>query len=102
MVLGTTPTPRMVQTVPTRVKGETPKTNPTVVTMVTREAVEVSKGEVKTMMQTRTRAVGPAVGANTTPRREPTLLPALSQDRTNVRTWPMTAWLPLLTMTSLI
>ena len=51
MVLGTTPTPRMVQTVPTRVKEETPRTNlvmVTRVTRVTRGMVEVSKGAIKT------------------------------------------------------
>ena len=92
----------MVQIDPTRVKEETPKTNPTMATMVTREAVEVSKGEIKTAMQTKTRAVGMAVGVNTTHRRETTLLPTLSQDKTKVRTLPMTAWLPLSTMMSLI
>ena len=70
MVLGTTPIPRMVQTVPTRVKGETPKTNLVMVTMVTRGVVEVSKGEIKTPMRTKTRAVGTAVGGNTTRRRD--------------------------------
>ena len=102
MVLETTPTPRMVQIVPTRVKGETPKTNLVMVTRVTRGVVEVSKGAIKTPMRTNTRAVGPAVRANTTPRRETSLLPTLSQDRTKVRTWPMTAWLPLSTIMSLI
>ena len=99
MILGTTPTPRMVQIDPTRVKGETPKTN---LVMVTREAVEVSRGEIKTPMQTKTRAVGMAVGVNTTSRRDTTLLPTLSQDRTKVRTLPTTAWLLLSTMMSLI
>ena len=48
MVLGTNPTPRMVQIVPTRVKEETPRTNLVMVTRVTRGMVEVSKGAIKT------------------------------------------------------
>ena len=92
----------MIQIDPTRVKGEIPKTNPTMVTMVTREAVEVSKGEIKTPMQTKTRAVGMAVGVNTTPRRDTTLLPTRSRDKTKVRTLPRTAWLSLSMMMSSI
>ena len=92
----------MVQIVPTRVKGDTPKTNLVMVTMVIRGVVEVSKREIKTPMQTKTRAVGTAVGINTTHRRDTTLLPTLSRDKTRVRTLPMTAWLPLSMMMSLI
>ena len=39
---------------------------------------------------------------NTTHRRETTLLPTLRQNKTKVRTLPMTTWLPLSTMMSLI
>ena len=92
----------MVQIVPTRVKGETPRTNLVMVTMVTRGVVEVSKRENNTPMQTKTRAVGTVVGVNTTLRRDTTLLPTLSWDKTRVRTLPMTAWLPLSRMMSLI
>ena len=72
------------------------------VTRVTRGVVEVSKGATKTPMRTSTRAVGPAVRVNTTPRRDTTLLPTLSQDKTRVRTLLMTAWLSLSMMMSLI
>ena len=92
----------MVQIVPTRVKGESPKTNLVMVIMVTRGVVEVSKREIKTPMQTKTRAVGTAGGVNTTLRRDTILLPAHSRDKTKVRTLPTTAWLPLSMMLSLI
>ena len=69
----------MVQIVPTRVKGKTPKTNLVMVIMVIMGVVEVSKREIKTPMQTKTRAVGTAVEVNTTPRRDTTLLPTLSR-----------------------
>ena len=92
----------MVQTVPTRVKEETPRTNLVMVTRVTRGVVEVNKEAIKTPMRVNTRAVGPAVRVNITPRRDTTLLPTLSRDKTRVRTLPMTAWLSLSMMMSLI
>ena len=66
MVLGTTPTPQMVQIVPTRVNGGITRTRVTkvtreVVTKVTREAAEVSKGGDIILMRTQTRVVGPVV-----------------------------------------
>ena len=58
----------MVQIVPTRDVGVITRTK---VTKVTRELVEVSRGEDITPMQTKTRVVGPVVGATVTnPHRE--------------------------------
>ena len=104
----TTPIPLVVQIVPTRDKGGITKTRGImvtreVVTMTTKEGVEVSRGEDTTPMQTKTRVVDPVAGViGTTPHRETTLPPPPIQVRIKVRTFILMTWLLSLTMISII
>ena len=104
MVAVTTPMPLVVQIVPTRDKGGITKTRGTtvtreVVTMATKEGVEVRKREDTTPMRTNTRVVDPVAGkTNITPHRETTLPPLPVQVRIKVRTFVLMTWLLCLTM----
>ena len=100
--------PLVIQIVPTRDKGGITKTRGTtvtreVVTMATKEGVEVSKGEDTTPMQTNTRVVDPVAGEiNTTTHRETALPPPPpAQVRIKVRTFVLMTWLLSLTMISI-
>ena len=85
--------PLVVQIVPTSDKGGITETRGTkvtreVVTMATKEVVEVSRGEDTTLMRTKTRVVDPVAGViGTTPHRETTLLLPPVQVKIKVRTF---------------
>ena len=100
--------PLVVQIVPTWDKGAITKTRGTkvtreVVTMATKEGVEVSRGEDTTQMRTKTRVVDPVAGViGTTPHRETTLLLPPVQVRIKVITFVLMTWLLSLTMIPII
>ena len=100
--------PLVVQIVPTRDKGGITKTRGTkvtreVVTMATKEEVEVSRGEDTTPMQTKTRVVDPVAGViDITPHRATTLLLPPVLVRIKVRTFVLMTWLLSLTMIPII